>query len=394
MPDTAVLDPEPTRSGTGEQPTPREILARAAQPRRRARKPAENERPAEQPDAEVNEPSAAPPTRRRRKPDPEPVAVRPDDSTAVQAVQTPPRRRRKPAAPALEPTPVVTAIESEPSGRRVPLIWLLPIAAATLVLALAGLAWQRSPEPDPVRAIELASDSDPVPRDLLRRWLLDFPERNRLLGVADPAIRQSLADHLAQQNAVASVERIVPQWVPDADGGNHRALVLELRLRQPVLPLRRQDGRIDWVDTDGRILPGELTGPEGEPRLHGSEEAPPEALAEVLSIWPQLKAAMQELSSSGRFRCEGSGIDRILLHEPLSSRTGRSERGIVFVLAGPAGTRLVWGRAGEAAYGMSPERKLANFVHTLTCQGSRPEDLRRVQDINVRFPEPFAVVAR
>ena len=172
------------------------------------------------------------------------------------------------------------------------------------------------------------------------------------------------------------------------------ALVLTLRLRQPVLPLRRAGGRIDWVDAEGRILPGELAGPEGEPRIHGVEDAPPEALAEVLALWPRLKAAMQELAASGRFRSEGSGIDRILLHEPLSSRSGRSERGIVFVLAGPSGTRLVWGRPGEAAYGMSPERKLANFVHTLTCQGSRPEDLHRVQDINVRFPEPFAVVAR
>ena len=58
-------------------------------------------------------------------------------------------------------------------------------------------------------------------------------------------------------------------------------------------------------------------------------------------------------------------------------------RGIV--LATRQGARLVWGRPGEERFGVQPDEKVRDLVHTLKCQG----DLSRIDSVNVRFHEPF-----
>jgi hypothetical protein len=77
-------------------------------------------------------------------------------------------------------------------------------------------------------------------------------------------------------------------------------------------------------------------------------------------------------------------IKDIHLYDVLDQRG--LQRGIVLYTR--HGSRLIWGRPGDDRYGIKPEDKVRDLVHTLRSQG----DVSRVAAINVRFKEPFFVL--
>lgn len=136
------------------------------------------------------------------------------------------------------------------------------------------------------------------------------------------------------------------------------------------------------------VLPGELAGPDDEPRVRGIERADQATLQEVLHVWPVLRDALAAAARERTFESQGQFITGIDLAGALNDR---GDRGIVFDTAG--GTRLVWGGAGEDDYGISIPAKVANLIHTLACQGRHAGELHAVAAINVRFDRPFAVLS-
>jgi hypothetical protein len=126
-----------------------------------------------------------------------------------------------------------------------------------------------------------------------------------------------------------------------------------------------------WVDVDGRILPGILPAPAGNPRpmLRAIEHGGAERLREALWLWrtlePQLDAGL---------------LTDIHLDDDLDLK---DQRGIVLYTR--SGSRLVWGLPTDAKFGVERERKARDLVHTIRCQG----DLTRIASINVRFKKLY-----
>jgi hypothetical protein len=115
--------------------------------------------------------------------------------------------------------------------------------------------------------------------------------------------------------------------------------------------------------------------------VRGLEEAGPEAVTELTELWPRLHKQLKSL----KLDPTGAGlISAIRCDQPLAG--GRS--GIAMYTR--QGTVLVWGAPEEDDFGPSVETKVRNLIHTLRCQG----DLRRVEEVNVRFNDPFAVLHR
>jgi hypothetical protein len=148
-----------------------------------------------------------------------------------------------------------------------------------------------------------------------------------------------------------------------------------LELRKPLLPAAWKTGEMSWISDDGRILPGILNGPKGQPKVRGIEDSDQESIDELVAIWPKLSREIESFLPKL--------VSEIHLNAPLGSA---DQRGLV-LLTNP-GTKLTWGHPSEARFGVTREQRLEHLVHTLRCQGN----LRRVPEINVRFSEPFAVV--
>lgn len=245
----------------------------------------------------------------------------------------------------------------------------LAASALMLLVALSAHAWRRAPSAlGPVRLEQVGMR---VPRPVLARWVRDFPAYERLMREPDQGLVEAFAASLRQRPAVAAVRRLGVEPRVTGTGQQERVITVDLALRRPVLALALAGGNRAWLAEDGVLLPGSFPGPAEAPLVVGLvDEA---ARDEVLALWRELGPRI------------GNRVVRILCRRPLP---GGGADGIELVTR--EGTRLVWGAPGESRYGLSIAEKARNLVHTLECQG----DLRQVAMINVRFPEPFAVLPR
>lgn len=243
------------------------------------------------------------------------------------------------------------------------------VVAATAVIALSAASWVRAPAGLALDGIRFQGVQ--VPTLLQEQWLRGFHRFGEMRTKPDREVLDAFATHLAQQPSVGGVDAVELVWVENGpDQAPSRQVSVSLRLRKPVLPVQLAGGRRAWVDRDGVVLSPLLSGPKGEPLVRGYEDGGPEAMRELLAVWPQL-----------RERLPPGLVSAVYLDHPLG--TG-DQRGLVFMTK--PGAQLIWGRPGEDRFGLTRERKIRNLVHTISCQG----DLSKVDAINVRFGEPFA----
>jgi hypothetical protein len=242
--------------------------------------------------------------------------------------------------------------------------WLASAAIGALgLLILTGFAHWHGPQRPPVRATAWEfTDGPRAPKTEADSWLARFQWRDQL-GRPDAWVLERLAAHLAEQPAVAGVERIAWDTAVGAKGPTGH-LSLRVRLRRAELPLRLADGRTAWLDAEGRVLPAALPGPVGRrPLVRGVDGD------------AALRAAVAEAWTLVAERTDPALLATIDGDAVLDERT----RGIVMTTR--HGTRILWGRPDDARYGIDARRKADGLVHVLTSQG----DPSRLAEINLRF---------
>ena len=289
-----------------------------------------------------------------------------------------PRQPRKKVAPA--PTPVVetSAVANKPAASEhgLPLVPVVSLVAALLSITLAVVGWQQAPKSTHISDIEQPSG---VPAAVMRRWLVGFPAFATLRKEADQELFHAFVDYLRDQPSVSAVNSVGVAWLGTGDR-RRRTLTWDITMRQPVLPVRLASGDLRWVDSEGVLLPGSLSGDAGLPevknyRASQRADGSSPALTVLLAIWPELR---RELESIDDLRLES--ID---LHHRLDEHSDR--RGIVFQTQ--HGTKLIWGGPEEDRYGVDWPRRIRQLSHAIRCQG----DLSQVAVVNARFTDPFTV---
>lgn len=308
-------------------------------------------------------------------------------SALEQAPVTPKRRRRRKVV--ASSSGVIRLPQSPPETRQSSDFWqqreglarvchlsawgACALAALLVVAVLSASGWWRAPVPAPLAGIYIDGGNE-VPAELKRRWLRSFHGVTALRQDPNHATLDALAIHLAQQPEVARVGRIGLEWRRH-EGQLRRMVVAGVRMREPLMPVMLASGERAWVDGDGVLLPGILSGPSGQPVLRNLEQGGLEALHEALAAWPLVAAQLPH-----------GLITAIDLDHPFHARL--QQRGIVFLTR--YGNRLEWGRPGDERFGLDPARKARHLAHTLACQG----DLSQVPVVSVRFDEPHFVLAR
>ncbi len=253
-------------------------------------------------------------------------------------------------------------------GRGLGLHGVIAAGALFVVLTLSYIGWREQPPPPPLSAVRFVDV--PAPKVLKDRWVTSFPDFRQLYLQPDDAVLERFAAHLASQPGVAAVVEVALAWQTDASGHSRRVAAVRLRLREAMLPLRLASGRRAWVDAQGAVLPGQLPGPQDVPVVLHLERAGPTALREIAAVWPELRATLP------RGYLRAIDLDAAFPGRP-------DQRGIVFHASD--GTVIVWGRPGEGCYGVTPEEKVHNLAHSV-------RHFEQVAAINVRFPEPVAMV--
>jgi hypothetical protein len=202
-----------------------------------------------------------------------------------------------------------------------------------------------------------------------------------------------IAEHLRSQNQVADVSSVrlfheagpipairrvagkppVTVQVP----GIRRTVEIQIGLRTAYVPAILVDGSRAWVDATGLVLPGTMPNPGVvRPVLRGLEAGGPDSIRMAVELWQRLEPQIEK-----------GLITDIVLSDALDVvPTATSPRGIVLYTR--QGTRLIWGRPGEERFGVTPDDKVRDLLHTIRCQG----DLSRILAINVRFREPVFVL--
>ena len=247
--------------------------------------------------------------------------------------------------------------------------WCL-ISAGMLVVVVSAASWLAAPPAVPLVGMQF-TEGVRVPQLLQEQWLRDYRNLQAVVRNPDAEVMADFAAYLASRPAVERVGYVRVAW-HEVEGRLCREVEVDLSLREPVLPVILATGERAWVDHEGVVLPGLLSGPADEPIVRGYEEGGVEALQELLAVWSQLREELPR-----------NFINEVHLAADLGSA---DQRGLVFLTT--TGTRLVWGAPGESRYGLSRETKARNLVHTLRCQG----DLHAIKVINVRFPEPYTTV--
>jgi hypothetical protein len=253
------------------------------------------------------------------------------------------------------------------------------MAAAAVVLVLVGVSFyagSQAPEPMPVSGLRVTYLPGPqLPQREVQAWIRSFPFADKLKD-GTPWVLDKLAEHLRRQPVVAEVRQVTVVHEPNGPDAQHlqRTLELVIGLRRPVMPVVLASGERAWVDAEGWLLPGTLPGPlVRRPVLRAIEWGGVDGVRAALALWKQLEPQVEQ-----------GLITDIHLYDWLDPKG--LQRGIVLYTR--QGSRLIWGNPGEARYGVRPEDKVRDLVHTLRCQG----DLNRVAAINVRFRQPFFVL--
>ncbi|MFW5858880.1 MAG: hypothetical protein ACOCYP_02555 [Planctomycetota bacterium] len=253
-------------------------------------------------------------------------------------------------------------------GRGLGLHGVIAGGALFVVLMLSYIGWRERPAQPPLSAVRFVDA--PAPKVLKDRWVTSFPDFRLLYLRPDDAVLDRFAAHLASQPGVAAVDEVALEWQTDAHGHSRRVAAVRLQLREAMLPLRLASGRRAWVDAQGAVLPGQLPGPQDVPVVLHLERAGPAGLREIAAVWPELRATLP------RGYLRAIDLDAAFPGRP-------DQRGIVFHASD--GTMIVWGRPGEGCYGVTPQEKVHNLAHSV-------RHFEQVAAINVRFPEPVAMV--
>jgi hypothetical protein len=214
-----------------------------------------------------------------------------------------------------------------------------------------------------------------IPDADVLKWIQAFPQAAKLRD-GDPVILAELAEFLRKQPMVSEIQEVSVVHVPMATRPEQlqRNLQVVAALRQPVMPVVLASGERAWVDHEGYLLPGSLAGPAvRRPVLRAIEWAGIDGVKSALHLWKLLEPQI-----------ESGLITDIHLYDILDQQG--SQRGIVMYTR--HGSRLIWGRTGDEKYGIKPEDKVRDLVHSLRSQG----DVSRVAAINVRFKQPYFVL--
>lgn len=330
------------------------------------------------------------------------------------------RRKRKPVAedvgddPAFAeaPTPGGSALDGVPAGpsgwftKTGIQIWTAAgICAATALLVLSLVAVGDAPVPLPVSNVTISWLPGPrVPDAEVLAWLKRCPQYEKLT-VPNDWVLGKLADHLRSLPAVAEVRRValfhepgkinairrVPGKPPVQVqvAGIRRTVEIQLALRQPYLPAVLKDGSRVWIDGEGIVLPGVLPSPGVQrPLIRQVEAGGRDGVRAAVDLWQRLepqveKGLVSDIVLADALDAQAPAPAPTASSPALAPPPAPVARGIVLYTR--QGARLVWGRPGEEQYGVTPEEKARDLVHTLKCQG----DLSRIATINVRFKEPF-----
>lgn len=294
-------------------------------------------------------------------------------------------------------TPGGSAIDGIPAGpggffvRSGLRLWTaLGIVGATALVMLSLIALGDVPAPLPVSNVSITWLPGPrVPDAEVMAWLRRCPQFEKLNNPNEWVLGK-LADHLRALPAVAEVRQVrlfhepgkmsavrrVPGKPPvlvQVDG-LRRTVEIQLALRKPYLPAVLADRSRVWIDEDGVVLPGILPSPGVQrPMVRMLENGGKDGVKAAVDLWQRLEPQIEK-----------GLVSDIVLNDVLDlPATPASPRGIVLYTR--QGARLVWGHPGEEKFGVTPDEKVADLVHTLHCQG----DLSRIAAVNVRFHEPF-----
>jgi hypothetical protein len=248
------------------------------------------------------------------------------------------------------------------------------VAMITVLVVFSCYSIDRAPTPLPVSGLRVVWLPGPqLTRDDVLGWMRTFPQFAQVRDGKQETLDQ-LAGFLRQQPTVSEVRSVsvVHEPHPQHPERLQRTLEIVLGLRQPVMPVVLGSGARAWVDADGWLLPGSLPGPSVKrPVLRAIEWAGIDGVRAALALWKQLEP-----------RIEHGLITDIHLHDVLDKRG--VNRGVVLYTR--HGSRLIWGRPGEERFGVRPEDKVRDLIHTIRSHG----DLNRIAAINVRFKEPFS----
>jgi hypothetical protein len=256
-------------------------------------------------------------------------------------------------------------------------LWGCAAALITAVLLVFSFyAIDKTPAPLAVTGFQVQWLPGPkIPDADVMTWVRSFPYASQLRG-GDPKVLAALAEHLRKQPIVSEIREVGVVHVPMATHPDtyQRKLNIVLALRQPVMPVVLASGARGWIDNQGYLLPGTLPGPTvRRPVLRQIEWAGINGVKAALQMWKLIEAQV-----------ESGLITDIYLYDVLDQRG--TQRGIVLYTR--HGSRLIWGRPGDDRYGIKPEDKVRDLVHSMRSQG----DVSRVAAINVRFKEPYFVL--
>ncbi len=333
------------------------------------------------------------------------------------------RRRKRAATPIADPeadpidshgdtTPGGSALDGIPSGPggMFSRAGISPWSAAALLVLTAFAVFSLVavgdlPKPLAVSNISISWLPGPrVPDAEVLAWLRRCPQFEKL-SEPNEWVLDKLAEHLRSLPAVAEVRQVrmfhEPGKIPAVRrtpgkppvlvhiDGLRRTVEIQLALRQPYLPAVLKDGSRVWIDEQGMILPGILPSPGIQrPLVRQLEGGGLVAVKAAVDLWQRLEPQLEKGLVSDILLNETLDGPLVAVPAPVVGQlplppSPAQPRGIV--LATRQGARLVWGRPGEERFGVQPEEKVRDLVHTLKCQG----DLSRIDSVNVRFHEPF-----
>lgn len=248
------------------------------------------------------------------------------------------------------------------------------VAMIAMVVVFSCYSIDKAPTPLPVSGFRVAWLPGPkLPKEEVLGWMRTFPGFNHLREGKQETLDQ-LAVFLRARPMVSEVRTVSVVHEPSAKDPQQlqRTLEVVMALRQPVMPVVLGTGERAWVDAEGWLLPASLPGPSVKrPVLRAIEWAGIDGVRSALSLWKQLEPQI-----------EPGLVTDIHLHDVLDKRG--VQRGMVLYTR--HGSRLIWGRPGEARYGVREEDKVRDLIHTIRSHG----DLARISAINVRFKEPFS----
>ena len=336
------------------------------------------------------------------------------------------RRRKRAATPIADPegdeldhdtTPGGSALDGIPAGPggMFSRAGINPWTAAALVVTtciavLSLVAVGDLPKPLAVSNISVSWLPGPrVPDTEVLTWLRRCPQFDKL-NEPNEWVLDKLAEHLRSLPAVAEVRQIrmyhepakisavrrvtgKPAALVKIDG-LRRTVEIQIALRQPYMPAVLKDGSRVWIDAEGKILPGILPSPGVQrPLVRQLELGGMVAVKAAVDLWQRLEPQIEkglvsdimlsELLEAAPTPVAPPAGPVILSGQVAAPRPVGQSRGIV--LTTRQGAKLVWGKPGEERFGVQPDDKVRDLVHTLKCQG----DLSRIDSVNVRFHEPF-----